>query len=213
MQQSFFGVYVVYCLIEATRLITADKNNNEEHWKSSYFDPQTDFNRDGRFRERDLVNSWIMHIFNPINMLNLFLAAISNSPEISEKNSDEENVISNYFKYLEENGMNTFKTTLKAADPNLRDADFPPTTLDLVYKRVESSGHENHSEPGWKEYWKQKQALYPLLMRSVADDSILYDLDEEKITGLKNILKHKYPLFYSRLQSVDKYFYSKYEPR
>jgi predicted transcriptional regulator len=32
-----FGTYVVYCLIEAARLIISNKTNNEEHWRSSYF--------------------------------------------------------------------------------------------------------------------------------------------------------------------------------
>jgi hypothetical protein len=49
-------------------------------------------------------------------------------------------------------------------------------------------------------------------MRSAADDSILYDLDEEKIMSLENILKNKYPLFCSRLERVDRYFYSKDTP-
>ena len=74
-----FGIYVVYCLIEATRLITAEKNDREDHWKSSYFGNETNFDRQEKFSERKLVNSWIMHIFNPINILNLFLVSISNS--------------------------------------------------------------------------------------------------------------------------------------
>src|SRR5262249_42133463 len=32
-----FGVYVVYALIEATRLIVAKKSGEEEHWHSRYF--------------------------------------------------------------------------------------------------------------------------------------------------------------------------------
>jgi hypothetical protein len=54
-----FGIYVVYALIEATRLITD--------------------NKEGKFREGSLVNIWIKDVFNPWYMLNMFLTAISNS--------------------------------------------------------------------------------------------------------------------------------------
>ena len=72
-----FGIYVVYGMIEATRLIVANKNNQEEHWHSSYFGDASNF-RDGKFREGKLVNTWIKDIFNPWYMLNMFLTAISN---------------------------------------------------------------------------------------------------------------------------------------
>ena len=75
-----FGVYVVYALIEATRLIVAKKSGEEEHWHSRYFGDASNF-KDGEFREGKLVNRWIKDIFDPWHMLNLFLTAISNSAD------------------------------------------------------------------------------------------------------------------------------------
>ena len=73
-----FGIYVVYALIEATRLITDNKKGQEEHWHSSFFGDASNF-REGKFREGSLVNIWIKDVFNPWYMLNMFLTAISNS--------------------------------------------------------------------------------------------------------------------------------------
>ena len=80
-----FGVYVVYALIEAARLIMANKNSQEEDWHSSYFGNASNF-KDGNFRDLKLVNSWIRDVFDPWHMLNIFLTAISNSDE--RKGSD-----------------------------------------------------------------------------------------------------------------------------
>ena len=202
---NIFGVYVVYCLMEAARLVTANKNNDEEHWKSSYFDPQADFDRSGRFRERNLIKSWIMHTFNPMNMLNLFLATIVNSSD-SEKQMDHEETMLNYINFLEQTGMNTFKKSIKGVNLNTKGSTFPPSTLDLIFKHVESSSYRNQYEPA--DYWKQKQFLYPFLIQS-GEDTILYEVDNEKLAFLKNIMKQKYPLFCRQLECVDKYFYSK----
>ena len=212
-----FGIYVVYCLIEATRLITAEKNDREDHWKSSYFSNETNFDRQGKFSERKLVNSWIMHIFNPINILNLFLASISNSSGDDKKDMDENEAILKYDRYLERNQINTFRQnifrqTSKETDLGVGDIDFPPTTLDLFYKRM-SSNHGNQDEPISAEYWKQKPDLYPHLIHSYYDESILYDLDEETITKLKEFLKNRHPILYNRLEIVDKFFYSNEPPR
>jgi hypothetical protein len=145
-----FGIYVIYCLIETTRLITAERNDHEDHWKSSYFGNETNFDRQGKFSERNLVNSWIMHIFNPINILNLFLASISNSSGDDKKDMDENEAILKYNKYLNTNQMNsfrhnTFRQTSKESDLDVGDIDFPSITLDLFYKRI-SSNHRNQDE-------------------------------------------------------------------
>ncbi len=207
-----FGIYVVYCLIEAARLITAEKNDREDHWKSSYFGNETNFDRQGKFSERKLVNSWIMHIFNPINILNLFLVSISNSSGDDKKDMDENEAVLKYSRYLDRNQMNTFKQntfrqTSKETDLDVGDIDFPPTTLDLFYKRI-SSNHGNQDEPISAEYWKQKPDLHPHLIHSYYDQSILYDLNEETITKLKEFLKNRYPTFYNRLEIVNEFFYS-----
>ena len=117
-----------------------------------------------------------------------------------------------YSKYLERNQMNTFKQNAfkqipKATDLEVRDIDFPPTTLDLFFNRI-SSNHGSQNGPISAEYWKQKPHLYPFLIHSYYDESILYDLNEETIAKLKEFLKNKYPSFYNRLEIVDKFFYS-----
>ena len=207
-----FGTYVIYCLIEAARLITAEKNNRQDHWRSTYFGSEINFDREGKFRERKLINSWITHTFNPINMLNLFLAVISNSTyNTNDLNNDD--IISKYRKYLEENQMNTFKQNAFKPIPNstdlqVRDTDFPPTTLDLFFDRIKHPTHGSQNRQISIEYWKQKPHLYPFLIHSHYDQSILYKLDEETIAKLKEFLKNKYPSFYDRLELVDKFFYS-----
>src|ERR1700739_2836795 len=74
-----FGVYVVYALIEATRLIVTNKSGQDE-WHSSYFGDPSNF-KDGKFREGKLVNNWIKDVFDPWHMLNIFLTAVSNSDD------------------------------------------------------------------------------------------------------------------------------------
>jgi hypothetical protein len=108
-----FGTYVVYCLIEAARLITANKNNNEEHWHSDYFGAPSNF-KEGKFRERRLINSWIKDIFDPWQMLNLFLTAVSNTVQDSNDKSrdisikDEETILEEHYKQCEK--YNLFST-------------------------------------------------------------------------------------------------------
>ena len=169
---NIFGVYVVYCLIEAARLITANKNNDEEHWKSSYFDPQADFDRSGRFKDRHFINSWILYVFSPTNMLNLFLATMTNLSH-NEKQMDDEETMLNYFNFLEQTGMNTFKKSINDANLNTKGSTFPPSTLDLIFGHVASSSYGNQYEAA--DYWKQKQFLYPFLIQS-GEDIILYEV-------------------------------------
>jgi hypothetical protein len=45
-----FGVYVVYCLIEAARLITANDSNQEDYWYSYYFGHHSDLSKEERVR-------------------------------------------------------------------------------------------------------------------------------------------------------------------
>jgi hypothetical protein len=68
--------------------------------------------------------------------------------------------------------------------------------------------HDNQDEQISAKYWKQKPDLYPHLIYSYYDESILYDLNEEKITKLKEFLKNSYPTFYNRLEIDNEFFYS-----
>lgn len=181
---NIFGICVVYCLIEGARLITAEKNSQDDHWKSSYFGNEINFDKEDKFRERKLVNLWIMHIFNPTNMLNLFLTTISNSSNGGKNNMDETETVSKYNKYLKDNQMNrfkqnTFRPTSEVANRNAGDIDFHPTTLDLFFKQIKLSMYGDQIEPKLTEYWKLKPDLYPHLIRSSYDQSILHDLSED----------------------------------
>ena len=89
-----FGIYVVYALMEATRHIVTSKSSSEEHCHSDYFEDASNF-KDGKFREGQLVNSWIKDLFNPSHMLNIFLTAVLNSDErkSSENNTKKEKTL------------------------------------------------------------------------------------------------------------------------
>jgi hypothetical protein len=71
-----FGVYVVYCLIESARLIRANASNQEDYWYSYYFGHHSDLSKEGRLRDRELVNLWIKNVFYPWQMLNLFFCML-----------------------------------------------------------------------------------------------------------------------------------------
>jgi hypothetical protein len=126
---------------------------------------------------------------------------------------DEDDITSKYRKYLDENQMNTFKQNAFKEIPNstdlqVRAADFPPTTLDLFFNRIKHPTHGSQNTQIPIDYWKQKPHLYPFLIHSYYDQSILYKLDEETIAKSKEFLKNSYPSLYSRLELVDKFFYS-----
>jgi len=146
-------------------------------------------------------------------MLNLFLAVISNSTYNNTNDLNEDDIISKYRKYLEENQMNTFKQNSFKQIPNstdlqVRATDFPPTTLDLFFNRIKHPTPSSQNKQIHIEYWKQKPHLYPFLIHSYYDESILYELDEETIAKLKEYLKNSYPYLYNRIELVDKFFYS-----
>jgi hypothetical protein len=204
-----FGVYVIYALQEATRLIVAYRSGQEEHWHSSYFGDVSNF-KDGKFREGQLVNSWIKDVFNPWYMLNIFLAAVSNSDERkgSEDNTKKE-------KTLIEQRIKQYKNENL---PQIIDVDsirnmhrsskIIPSTLDLMFKRIsevsENSGNKSQSIDIISE------RFHPIKIRShYSGDTLLYEPDSEEIEKLKNSLKKQYPLYFERLQKIDESFYSK----
>ena len=52
------------------------------------------------------------------------------------------------------------------------------------------------------------EQLYNRCGSNYSDESIVYDLNEETITKLKEFLKNRYPTFYNRLEIVNEFFYS-----
>ena len=142
-----FGTYVVYCLIEATRLIGADKNNQDDHWHSSYFGSPNNF-RNGKFKEAKFVNRWIKDIFSPWHMLNLFLTAVSNSQPTEKGIQSRHPKIDNVFllKQIkqhekERNQLRRSGIPIKSVDSTNSNVKkkkkdkLPPPTLDLMLRR------------------------------------------------------------------------------
>ena len=228
-----FGTYVVYCLIEAARLITANKNNDEEHWHSHYFGDPSNF-KEGKFRERRFVNSWIKDIFDPWQMLNLFLTAVSNTVEGNGKARtssirDEETILQEYSKQYRKGSLfpatgvfiNPFLDPNKKKENwdsnNDNDNRLPPTTLDLFFKRMSDTmtmppGFGSRYEPERSfEIFKYNKELYHLakITTGHTESKLLYELDSKKIEELKKALSKHYPWNYRFLQKTDELFYSK----
>lgn len=220
-----FGIYVVYCLIEATRLIAANKKGQEEHWHSSYFGASSNF-KDGKFREGKLVNTWIKDIFNPWYMLNLFLTAISNAAgnkrkASSIKHKDKENLLKEYWKEYEKYDSSQISglsvDSILNVKNNKENSKLPPTTLDLLFMRVAattpgmstlSGEHDNKNSLDILMHDKKIYNFFKI-KNQYNNDSLLYEMDSEKIDELKRVMKKRHPLYYKCLQKTDKLFYSK----
>jgi hypothetical protein len=222
-----FGTYVVYCLIEAARLIISNKSNNEEHWHSSYFGDASNF-KNGKFKERKFVDSWIKDVFNPWHMLNLFLVSISNPNKgggsVKNKTIDdeEEAILQEYSKQYEGFDLSKisgvpidslFLTNNKKKEKS-RITHF--TALDLMFSRFAETSKPFHfsTDHNYKmsldALMKNKQIYHFLKIRNQYNEGdLLYELDSEKIEELKNSLKQQYPLYYKCLRKTDDYFYRK----
>jgi len=219
-----FGMYVVYCLIEATRLIIAQNNNQEEHWHSSYFGSPLNF-KNGNFKEAKLVKSWIKDIFSPWHMLNLFLTTVSNSRSIKNGTKSTYPKINNILQQIKEDeregsllrirGIPIKSIVSKSTDIKKKaKRKLPPTTLDLMFRRISSSVRPffANQQINLPEDIMEKTgtALDFFKIRSqYNEDHLLYELDAQQIEELKNILKKNYPLSYECLQMTDTIFYSK----
>ena len=205
-----FGVYVVYALIEATRLIVAKKSGEEEHWHSRYFEDASNF-KDGKFREGKLVNTWIKDIFDPWHMLNLFLTAISNSADDSKvpanSSKREEIVIRQRIRQYENENFHEIVDVDSIRNMHRR-GKITPSTLDLMFQRI--------SEISQSSWINKSQSIdiiskyfHQIKIRSHYDDTLLYEPDSERIEKLKNSLKKQYPFYSKRLQKINESFYSK----
>jgi hypothetical protein len=221
-----FGTYVIYCLIEAMRLVTSNKTNNEEHWHSSYFEGASNF-RNGKFKEGKFVDSWINDVFSPWHMLNLFLVSISNANKKSVKNKpidqdEEETILQEYSKHYK--GFDLSKISGIPIDSILPTNNKKKentkiaysTALDLLFSRVAETSDlsqfaidHNYKMP-LDALIQNKQIYHFLKIRNQYNENHpLYELNSEKIEELKNSLKKQYPLYYKCLRNTDDYFYRK----
>ncbi len=217
-----FGIYIVNALIEATRLIVAEKNIQEEHWHSSYFGDSSNF-RDGKFREGKLVNTWIKDIFNPWHMLNMFLTAVSN-PADDRKTvpaKREEILVRERLKEYENDNPTeisgvSIDSILSPKRNNMKQNKMPLSTSDLMLRRVsEMPNFSQHLQdaPDINKFNKLAQIKgyyhYFKIRNSYDDTNLLYEPGSEKLGILKNSLKNQYPSYYKLLQKIDELFYSK----
>jgi hypothetical protein len=229
-----FGLYIIYCLIEATRLIVAADNNQSDHWRSYYFGHSSNFNKDGKFKEEQLVSSWIKDVFNPLQMLNLFLTTISNvsrnekipKKKTNSNNNKKQNIaLEEYRKHYGELAISPNSTILSDNSNNNnkekrkgRKTTPAPTLLDLALQRglsaAKSRSTFNNSFDNTNTLGSSLGENFNQMLKLITDYSnqgnLLYELDNKKILEVKDILKKRYPVFSKYLQKTDEYFYSKY---
>src|SRR5947208_14170443 len=130
-------------MIEAARLIVANKEGQEKHWHSSFFGDCSNF-RDGKFREGKLVHTWIKDIFNPWYMLNMFLTAISNSANVGKvgRNNIKRQEILMKHRLKEDLPSRISAVPIESIlNPkiNTQEHEFPPSTYDLMVRRSSDS--------------------------------------------------------------------------
>lgn len=202
-----FGVYVVYALIEVTRLIMDNKNSQEEHSHSPDFGDASNF-KDAKFREGKLVNSWIKNVFDPWYMLNIFLTAISNSGEQkrSEDNTKKEKTLIEQRIRQHQNlpqivNVDSIRNTHERSK-------ITPSTLDLMFRRISEMLGNSDSKTSKDIDIISKQFHYIKIRSHYGGDALLYELDPERIKKLKNFLKKQYPSYCECLQKIDESFYS-----
>jgi hypothetical protein len=201
-----FGVYVVYVLLEAIRLIMDNKRGNEEHLHSSFFGDSSNFVK-GKFREGQLVNTWVKDAFNPWSMLNMFLTAISNTKgdeKVTESNRrGQEFVMKERLEECEKNSSTMISGIPTGSYSNEEEPKLLPSTFDLIVKRVADIVGVQTPE--------RNRYLHYINIRSVwpSDDSLLYEPDSKTIAGLKKILEKHYPIYLKCLRKVNEMFYQK----
>jgi hypothetical protein len=164
-------------------------------------------------------------------MLNLFLTAISNAAGNKRKaNSikDKEKLLKEYCKEYEKDDSSRISglsvdSILNAKNDNKNeDSKLPPTTLDLLFMRIAATttgmlspvsqylSDEYNNKKSLEILRRDKRFYHFLKIRNqYNDNSLLYELDSEKIDELNRTLGKRYPLYYKCLQKTDKLFYSK----
>jgi hypothetical protein len=205
-----FGVYVVHALIEATRLIVANKEGQADHWHSSFFGDASNF-RDGKFKEGKLVHTWIKDIFNPWGMLNMFLTTISNSANVGKvgRNNIKRQEILMKERLKEDLPSRISGVSIESIlNPkiNTKEHEIPPSTLDLIPRSSDPSSDKKSTKTS-----NRNKYLHYFNIRSTwhDDTSLVYEPDFETIEKLKNSLHNQYPVYSECLQKINDLFYSK----
>lgn len=192
-----FGIYVVYALIEATRLIEANKKGQEDHWHSSFFGDDSNF-RDGNFREESLVSTWIKDVFNPWYMLNMFLTTISNSKndeKVGRNNARRQEILmkQRLKEYKKDLSLRINGISIESI-PNPKISQkpgVPPSTLDLIIQRVSDLYNIKIS----KETSNRNKYLHYFNIRSpwYDDANLLYKPTSKTISKCKStrMISHK----------------------
>lgn len=217
-----FGLYVVNCFIEAARLISANEKDEEENWHSSFFGASINFDEEGKFRERRLTNSWIKDVFSPWHMFNLFLTTISNysndkkmpqSPH--EENNDDEKLLKKHASYYEpfdislvSKGKITFNVSNN--QKNTDEEFLPPTALDLMVKSIISNTKNTDDTNSFESFRNRDRRFYYFakMMMKYEEERVLYQLNQQEIKLLKDVLRKKYKLFFDHLSRTERIFYS-----
>jgi hypothetical protein len=186
-----FGTYVVYALIEATRLIVANKEGQEEHWHSSFFGDASNF-RDGKFREGKLVHTWIKDIFNPWYMLNMTISNPANVRKVGRDNIKRQEILMK--QRLKEDLPSRMSAvpieSILNPKINTQEHELPPSTYDLMVRRASDS----YSDEKSTKTSNRNKYLHYFNIRSTwwNDDSLVYEPDSETIEKLKNSLHNQY---------------------
>ena len=166
-----------------------NKSGQEEHWHSSYFGDASNF-KDGKFREGQLVNSWIKDVFNPWHMLNIFLTAVSNSDDRkgSEGNTKKEKTLieQRIKQYQNDNSALVDVDSIRNTPV---DDKITPSTLDLMFQRI-SEVSENSGINMSENIDIISKFFHHFKIRThYGGDTLLYEPDSERIEKLKNSLK------------------------
>ena len=202
-----FGVYVVYALIEATRLIMTNKSGQEEHWHSSYFGDASNF-KDGKFREGKLVTSWIKDVFDPWHMLNIFLTALSNSDDrkgVDNNAKKEKILIQQRIKQYQNENLPQIVDIDSIRNMHER-SNITPSTLDLMLRRISEISGNSDTKTSQNIDILSTYFHHIKIRSHYRADTLLYEPESERIEKLKNSLKKRYPSYCECLQKIDNHF-------
>jgi Mor family transcriptional regulator len=174
-----FGIYVVYCFIEAARPASGTEQN-----------PLSTFARD------KLASLWVREVFTPATMYIYFLAAVTNQLDdaAAEIYGDKYSEISEGFKgedYVDRMNIKADKDGRFVVGDSGEKFYFPHPTSYFADKRFNQIVEDKSS---YEEYNKGKPK---------------YELDKAIIKKLTQILQKKYPLHYRCLLEARRDFLGK----
>jgi hypothetical protein len=217
-----FGLYIVYCLNESARLASAYDYDEKDH--------SINFSKNGKFEEEGVVSSWIKDVFDPWRMLNLFLTVISNSSTNEKRpmkiikcdnNKKQAIALEEYCKYYGEAAVSPNTTILSGTSKNrkvegeemkahLSRPAPAPTTLDLARDRIISAAKSRSTHKYGSNgkltlgslLGQDFHQMLKLIINYGDQGRLLYELDNKKISLVKETLEKRYPIFCKYLQKA-----------